>query len=411
MANVYDAIVIGGGHNGLTAGAYFARAGARTVVLEARGKTGGAADTSAPFADHPEINVTTYSYVMSLMPPTIIKELNLKRHGYDVTAFGPYYQAYPDGRSIKVYADDAAKSHDSIAQFSRKDAEVLPQWEAWLQEVADVLGPLLLQKPPKIGSMAFGDLIESARAAWKVRKLGVRGVGDVTRLFTMSITDLLDDWFESDEIKGMLAVNGIIGTWAGPDEPGTAYVMLHHSIGDVGDGHLGSWGFQQGGMGAVSDSIRRSAESYGCEIRTEARVRKVLTAGGRFAGVVLENGEELRAPLGVTCIHPKIAFLDLIGREELPADFVWDIERWRTRSGVVKINVAMSELPDFIADPGKDLQDHHTGSVELCFTPQYAEEAFQDSHMGRKASVRPFVDGVIPTTLDKKLAPEGVHVF
>ena len=411
MANVYDAIVIGGGHNGLTAGAYFARAGARTVVLEARGKTGGAADTSAPFADHPEINVTTYSYVMSLMPPTIIKELNLKRHGYDVTAFGPYYQAYPDGRSIKVYADDAAKSHDSIAQFSRKDAEVLPQWEAWLQEVADVLGPLLLQKPPKIGSMAFGDLIESARAAWKVRKLGVRGVGDVTRLFTMSITDLLDDWFESDEIKGMLAVNGIIGTWAGPDEPGTAYVMLHHSIGDVGDGHLGSWGFQQGGMGAVSDSIRRSAESYGCEIRTEARVRKVLTAGGRFAGVVLENGEELRAPLGVTCIHPKIAFLDLIGREELPADFVWDIERWRTRSGVVKINVAMSELPDFIADPGKELQDHHTGSVELCFTPQYAEEAFQDSHMGRKASVRPFVDGVIPTTLDKKLAPEGVHVF
>ena len=220
--------------------------------------------------------------------------------------------------------------------------------------------------------MAFGDLIESARAAWKVRKLGVRGVGDVTRLFTMSITDLLDDWFESDEIKGMLAVNGIIGTWAGPDEPGTAYVMLHHSIGDVGDGHLGSWGFQQGGMGAVSDSIRRSAESYGCEIRTDARVQKVLTAGGRFAGVVLENGEELRAPLGVTCVHPKIAFLDLIGREELPADFVWDIERWRTRSGVVKINVAMSELPDFIADPGKDQQDHHTGSVELCFPPQYA---------------------------------------
>ena len=157
----------------------------------------------------------------------------------------------------------------------------------------------------------------------------------------------------------MLAVNGIIGTWAGPDEPGTAYVMLHHSIGDVGDGHLGSWGFQQGGMGAVSDSIRRAAESYGCEIRTDAQVQKVLTTGGRFAGVVLEKGEELRAPLGVTCIHPKIAFLDLIGREELPADFVWDIERWRTRSGVVKINVAMSELPDFIADPGKELQDHH----------------------------------------------------
>ncbi|MGA9160267.1 MAG: NAD(P)/FAD-dependent oxidoreductase, partial [Actinomycetota bacterium] len=411
MANIYDTIVIGGGHNGLTAGAYFARAGARTVVLEARTKTGGAADTSAPFPDHPEINVTTYSYVMSLMPPTIIRELKLKRHGYDVTPFGPYYQAYPDGRSITVYADDAARSYESIARFSKKDAETLPQWEAWLQEVADVLGPLLLQKPPKIGSMAFGDLIESARAAWKMRRLGVRGVGDVTRLFTMSITDLLDDWFESDPIKGMLAVNGVIGTWAGPDEPGTAYVMLHHSIGDVGDGHLGSWGFQQGGMGGVSDSIRRSAEAFGCEVRTDARVKKILTSGGRFVGVALENGEELRAPLGVTCIHPKIAFLDLVGREELPADFVWDIERWRSRSGVVKINVAMSELPDFIADPGKEMQDHHTGSVELCFSPQYAEEAFQDAHMARKASERPFVDGVIPTTLDKKLAPEGVHVF
>src|SRR4249919_1065522 len=411
MANVYDAIVIGGGHNGLTAGAYFARAGARTVVLEARGKTGGAADTSAPFADHPEINVTTYSYVMSLMPPTIIKELNLKRHGYDVTAFGPYYQAYPDGRSIKVYADDAAKSHDSIAQFSKKDAEVLPQWEAWLQEVADVLGPLLLQKPPKIGSMAFGDLIESARAAWKMRKLGVRGVGDVTRLFTMSITDLLDDWFESDEIKGMLAVNGIIGTWAGPDEPGTAYVMLHHSIGDVGDGHLGSWGFQQGGMGAVSDSIRRAAESYGCEIRTDARVKKIVVRSGRAVGVALENGDELRAPVVVSCIHPQIAFLDLIDRQELPADFVWDIERWKTRSGVVKVNVALSELPDFTAQPGKEMQDHHTGSVELCFSSDYAEQAFQDAHMGRKASVAPFVDGTIPTTLDHKLAPEGTHVF
>ena len=198
MANVYDAIVIGGGHNGLTAGAYFARAGARTVVLEARNKTGGAADTSAPFADHPEIKVTTYSYVMSLMPPTIIKELNLKRHGYDVTPFGPYYQAFPDGTSITVYADDAARSYDSIAKISKKDAEALPKWEAWVKDVADVMGPLLLRKPPKGGSMALGDLLESVRAAWKMRKLGVRGVGDVTRLFTMSITDLVDAWFESD---------------------------------------------------------------------------------------------------------------------------------------------------------------------------------------------------------------------
>ncbi|HZD18286.1 MAG TPA: NAD(P)/FAD-dependent oxidoreductase [Actinomycetota bacterium] len=411
MANVYDAIIIGGGHNGLTAGAYFARAGARTVVLEARGKTGGAADTSHPFPDHPEIGVTTYSYVMSLMPPTIIRELDLKRHGYDVTPFGPYYQAFPDGRSIKVYADDAAKSYESISRFSKKDAETLPRWEEWLAKVADILGPLLLHVPPKVGSMALGDVLETVKTAWKARKLGVRGVGDVTKLFSMSVTDLLDEWFESDAIKGMLAVNGVIGTWAGPDEPGTAYVMLHHSIGDVGDGHLGSWGFQQGGMGAVADSIRRSAESFGCEIRTDAKVGKILTRGGRFVGVALEGGEELRAPVGVTTIHPKIAFLDLLERPELPADFVWDIERWKTRSGVVKINVALSELPDFIADPGKELQDHHTGSVELCFSPRYAEEAYQDAHMGRKGAERPFVDGVIPTTLDRQLAPEGVHIF
>jgi len=410
-SNVYDAIIIGGGHNGLTAGAYFAREGARTVVLEARNKTGGAADTSAPFADHPDINVTTYSYVMSLMPPTIIRELKLKQFGYDVTPFGPYFQAFPDGRAITVYADDHQKSYDSIAQFSKRDADTLPKWEAWLAGVSDVLGPLLLQVPPHVGSMKPGDLLATLQAAWRTRKLGERGVGDVTRLFTMSVSDLLNDWFESDAIKAMLTVNGVIGTWAGPDEPGTAYVMLHHSIGDVGDGHLGSWGFQQGGMGAVSDSIRSAAEAFGAEIRTDARVNKIIVRGGRAVGVALEDGTELRAPVLVTTVHPKIAFLDMIDRHELPADFVWDIERWKTRSGVVKINVAISELPDFVALPGTDMQPHHTGSVELCFSPQYAEQAFQDAHMERKGSVAPFVDGTIPTTLDKKLAPEGTHVF
>ena len=410
-ANTYDAIIIGGGHNGLVSGAYFARDGLRTVVLEARNKTGGAADTSAPFADHPEINVTTYSYVMSLMPPTIIRELRLKEFGYDVTPFGPYFQAYPDGRAVTVYPDESQKSYDSIAEFSKRDADTMPKWEAWLQGVADVLGPLMLRVPPHVGSMHPMDLLSTVQVAWKMRRLGERGVGDVTRLFTMSVTDLLNDWFESDAVKGMLAVNGVIGTWAGPDEPGTAYVMLHHSIGDVGDGHLGSWGFQQGGMGGVSSSIRSAAEAFGCEIRTGARVKKIVVRNGRAVGVVLDDGQELRAPVVVSCIHPQIAFLDLVDRHELPPDFVWDIERWKTRSGVVKINVAISELPDFKAQPGKELQDHHTGSVELCFSTDYAEEAFQDAHMHRKASVAPFVDGTIPTTMDKKLAPEGTHVF
>ena len=411
MANVYDAIIIGGGHNGLISGAYFARAGARTVVLESRDKTGGAADTSSPWPEHPDFKVTTYSYVMSLMPPTVIKELKLERHGYKVTPFGPYYQAFPDGRAITVYPDDAKKNYESIAQFSKKDAETIPKWDAWIAGVADVLGPLLLKVPPKAGSMKPKDLIETLKVAWASRGLGVRGVGDVTRLFTMSVSDLLNDWFESDAIKGMLTVNGVIGTWAGPDSPGTAYVMLHHSIGDVGDGHLGSWGYQEGGMGGVSDACRRAAESFGAEIRTGAKVAKILVRGGTAVGVVLANGEELRAPTIVTTIHPKIAFLDLIDRSELPADFVGDIEHWRTRSGVVKINLAMSELPDFTANPGKNLQDHHTGSVELCFSSDYAEQAFQDAHMKRVAAERPFVDGVIPTTLDKTLMPEGVHNF
>jgi phytoene dehydrogenase-like protein len=407
----YDAIVVGGGHNGLVCGAYFARAGARAVVLEARAKTGGAADTSAPFPDHPEIRVSTYSYVMSLMPRTIIEELELTRFGYDVTPFGPYYQAFPDGRSLQVFAEDHARSRASVARFSKRDAEALPHFEAWLRRVGDVLGPLLTRVPPKLGSLAPGDLLDQARAAWSVRKLGVRGVGDVTRLLTMSVSDLLDEWFESEELKGVLAVNGIIGTWAGPDEPGTAYVMLHHVIGDVGDGHMGSWGFPQGGMGAVADAIRRSAEHFGCEVRTRARAEKILCRDGRALGVALENGDVLRAPVVVSAIHPKTAFLELVERKELPEDFAAAIERWRTRSGVVKINLALSELPDFRADPGTALQEHHTGSILLCFSPRYLERAFQDAHLEGRASASPFAEGTIPTTLDRKLAPPGVHVF
>jgi phytoene dehydrogenase-like protein len=408
--NHYDVIVVGGGHNGLVSGAYFSRAGARTVVLEAREKTGGAADTSAPFADHPEIRVSTYSYVMSLMPGAIISDLELRRFGYEVSPMGPYYQAHPDGRSLTLWHDDA-RTYESVANFSKKDAEILPQWEAWLKSVADVMGPLLNHVPPKLGSFSAGDLIDQAQTLWKVRSLGARGVADVTRLFTMSATDLLDDWFESEELKGMLAANGVIGTWAGPDSPGTAYVLLHHSIGDIGDGKLGSWGYPQGGMGAVADAIRSSAEHSGCEVRTDARVARILTRNGRAEGVVLESGEELRAPVIVSAAHPQIAFLRLIDRQELPGEFVSDIERWKTRSGVVKINLALSELPSFSANPGTELQEHHTGGMALSFTPDYVERAFQDAHMERRGSTGPFVDGCIPTSVDRKLAPDGIHVF
>ncbi|HEY5990353.1 MAG TPA: NAD(P)/FAD-dependent oxidoreductase [Streptosporangiaceae bacterium] len=410
MAATYDVIVVGGGHNGLVAGAYLARSGARTVVLEGRHKTGGAATTEAPWPDAPEFQVTRLSYVMSLMPPTIISELGLESHGYKIYPMGPYYQAFPEGGSIKLYADDAKRNYDEVSRWSSKDAEALPRWDAWLAGLADVLGPLLLTVPPRLGSRKPRDIADTLRLAWRHRGLDVRTIADVTRLMTMSIADLLDDWFSSPQVKGALAVNGVIGTWAGPYAPGTAYVMAHHSIGDVGDGHLGNWGFQEGGMGAVAAAIESAARAHGAEIRTSARVSQVIIKSGRAAGVVLATGEEIHAKVIVSTLHPRTAFLEHVGAEHLPADFTRDIERWKTRSGVVKINLALSELPDFTADPGSQLQEHHTGSVEMAPSMEYIERAFQDAREGRPA-LRPFSDGVIPSAFDKTLCPEGSHVM
>jgi phytoene dehydrogenase-like protein len=407
-ANRYDAIVVGGGHNGLVSAAYLARAGARTVVLERRQATGGASSTSAPWPDAPEFRVTTLSYVMSLMPDTILNDLHLERHGYKVHPVGPYYLAFPDGRSLTQYDDEPAKNYAEFAKFSRKDAERLPAYNAWMDGLAAVLGPLLMSVPPKIGSKTPADLLDQLKLAWRFKGLNVRNVADVTRLFAMSVSDLLDDWFESDQIKTPYAINGIIGTWAGPCEPGTAYVMAHHSIGDVGDGNLGSWGVPEGGMGAVADAIRRSAEAFGAEVRTNAPVAKVLIKRGRATGVALESGEELSAPLVVTAVHPKIAFLKHLDRSELPGDFVRDIERWKTRSGVVKINLALSELPRFTADP--DRETDFSGGVELAHSVDYLERGFQDAREGRGASM-PFSDGVIPTMHDRSLSPPGTHIM
>jgi len=410
MAESFDCIVVGGGHNGLVAAAYLARSGARTLVLEARDHPGGAATTEAPWPEAPEFRVTRLSYVMSLMPPTIINDLDLARHGYKIFPMGPYYQAFPEGGSIKLHADDARRNHEEVSKWSKKDADAMPRWDAWLAGLADVLGPLLLTVPPKLGSRNPADLAGTLRLAWRHRGLSVRTIADVTRLMTMSIADLLDDWFESSQVKGALAVNGVIGTWAGPYAPGTAYVMAHHSIGDVGDGHLGNWGFQEGGMGAVSGAIASAARELGVEIRTDAKVARILISGGQAAGVVLASGQEIRARRVVTTLHPRTAFLDQVGREHLPDDFVTDIEHWKTRSGVVKINLALAELPDFTADPGTELAEHHTGSVEMAPSMEYIERAFQEAREGRPAT-RPFSDGVIPTAFDTTLTPPGYHIM
>ena len=410
MTNTYDALVIGGGHNGLVSAAYLARSGAKTLVVESRGTLGGAATTESPWEDAPHLRVTRLSYVMSLMPPTIIKDLELERHGYKVHPMGPYYQAFPEGGSLTIFDDDPARTHEQIAKWSKKDADTWPKWNAWLEGIADVMGPLLTQVPPNIGSRRPSDLLDLAKLGWSQRGMTTRMMGDVTRLLTMSISDLLDDWFESPQIKGALAVNGVIGTWAGPCEPGTAYVMAHHSIGDVGDGQLGSWGYPEGGMGGVSAAIAKSARSFGAEIRTNARVSKMLVRNGRIGGAVLENGDEIHAPLVVTTLHPKTAFLDQLSADELPADFVADIEHYKTRSGVVKINLALGELPNFTADPSNGQAEHHTGSVEMAPSVEFIETAFQDARTGKPALL-PFSDGVIPTTLDKTLNPDGTHIM
>jgi phytoene dehydrogenase-like protein len=405
--HTHDAIVVGGGHNGLVAAAYLARAGLRTVVLESRATTGGAAVTETPWGE--DFKVTALSYVMSLMPPTIIRDLRLEDHGYRVVPMGPSFVAFPDGRYLLAH-DDARRDVDEVAKFSRRDASRLGEYDAWLHGVADVLAPLLLRTPPRVGSRRPGDLLDQLRMAWGMRGLDVRGTAEATRLFTMSIRDVLDEWFESPEVKGVLAINGVIGTWAGPDEAGTAYVMMHHTIGDVGDGQLGSWGYPIGGMGAVADAMRRSAEAFGAEVRTSTPVARIDVHDGRVVGVTTEAGDELRAPVVVAATHPQITFLRQIDRRELPTDFVRDLERWRSRSGVVKVNVALSELPDFLAWPGTEPHERFTGSVELCHSIDYLERAFQDARTGR-AATRPFSDGVIPSTLDPTLCPEGTHVM
>ncbi|MGZ5353049.1 MAG: phytoene desaturase family protein [Actinomycetota bacterium] len=404
-ANAYNAIVIGGGHNGLVAAAYLAKAGARVAVCEARHKTGGAAATDRPWPEHPEFRVTTLSYVMSLMPDTIIRDLALERHGYRVHPVGPYVVPFPDGRVMIEY-EDVHKNQDEFAKFSRKDADALERWEAWVGGLAAVLGPLLMTTPPQVGSKRPGDLFEQLRLAWRFRGLDVRTVGEVTRLMTMSIADLLDRFFESEEVRAVMSINGLIGTWAGPNEAGTGYVMAHHSIGDVGDGTLGSWGVPEGGMGAVAAAIEASARTFGAEIRTNARVERILLSGGRAAGVVLEGGEELRAPVVVTACHPQITFLRQLDRADLPEDFVRDIEHWSSRSGVVKINLAVSKLPVLAADP---TWTDFSGGFEIAPSIDQLERSFEEARAGLPSTF-PFSDGVIPTTLDPSLAPPGAHV-
>jgi phytoene dehydrogenase-like protein len=399
-----DVVIVGGGHNGLVAAAYLARAGLSTLVCERRDVVGGAAVSEHPFG--PDYTVTSLSYVVSLLPKDLVADLRLERHGYHVFPQGPYFAPRADGRYLAMPHDPGLR-RAQIAKFSAKDADSYDRYDQHMARMAAVLAPMLGEIPPRLGSRRPADVVRQGLLLRHLRKVDTRAAVDLTRLLTGSIADLLDTYFESDALRGLLSVSGVIGTWAGPRSAGSAYVTLHHHIGDV-DGQAGAWGFPRGGMGGVTNALAAAARSFGAEIRTGAEVTSIRTRAGRATGVSLGSGEEVDAGTVITTAHPKISFLRLLDPATLPSDFVADIRGWQSRSGTVKINLAVGKLPVFASHPEFDPQVHG-GTIVLAESVDDLEFAYQDAVAGRPSSV-PFADICIPSVFDDSLAPAGRHV-
>ncbi len=406
MAKTWDAIIVGGGHNGLVTAAYLARAGRRVLVLERRAVLGGASVTEEVF---PGFKVSTAAYLCSLMQERIIRELDLPRHGYQVFPKDPaFFTPFPDGSHFTMWQDQR-RTCEEIAKFSRRDAAVYPVYEAHIERLAQFAERMLLKTPPNLSRLGPGDLLGLARLGWDALRMGEQERLGHIKIFTQSVADFLEPWFESEQLKVTLATDGVIGTNGGPRTPGTAYVLLHHVMGKV-DGHRGLWGFVRGGMGAVSEAIAASARTAGATIRTEAEVSKILVRDARAEGVVLASGEEIRARAVISNADPKRTFLGLVGEAELPRDFARAVKAIRMEGCSMKINLALSALPSFTARPGATLMPHHKSTIHICPDIDYVERAWDDSKYGRP-SARPLLELTIPTTYDDSLAPPGKHIM
>ena len=400
----YDAIVIGGGHNGLTAAAYLARAGRKVLVLERRHVLGGAAVTEEIF---PGFKFSVCSYVVSLLRPEIIRDLDLPRHGLEILPLDGTFTPMPNGDYL-WRVNDHAKTRREIARHSKLDAEAYDEYGKAMVEMARFVKPILNMTPPDPMSLRAREIRKLLFLGKRFRALPDGDRYNQIQLMTMSAIDFLDQWFETDVLKATMSASGIIGTFQGVRSPGTAYVLLHHYMGEI-DGAFRSWGFARGGTGAISNAIAAAAREAGAEVRTEAPVARIGVKNGRASGVVLVNGDELSADLVLSSVDPNLTFLKFMDADrELPADFVEEIRRYKYRGSSGKVNLALDALPNFTCMPGEG--PHLRGAISISPGVDYMERAYDQAKYG-EFSRRPYMDMVIPTLTDPSIAPPGKHIL
>jgi phytoene dehydrogenase-like protein len=403
MGQHYDVIVIGGGHNGLVNAAYLAKAGKKVVVLERRHVVGGAAVTEEII---PGFLFSECSYVVSLLRPEIIRELDLPRHGLEILPLDGTFSPMPSGDYL-WRVNDHAKSIRDIRRHSRLDAEAYDEFSKMMTPMCRFVKPMLSMIPPDPTTLNPKDLKQLHFLLQRFRELSSDERYTLVQLMTMSSADFLDQWFETDVLKATMSASGIIGTFLGIRSPGTAYVLLHHYMGEI-DGAFRSWGFSRGGTGAISNAIADAAREAGVEIRTKAPVGKILVKNGRATGVVLQSGEELSANVVSSSVDPHLTFEKFLGPNELPADFLEGVRRYKFRGSSGKVNLALDALPNFKCFPGSGA--HLRGAISISPSMDYMERAYDDAKYGH-FSRKPYIDMVIPSLTDPSVAPPGKHVL